>query len=237
MTGSEHLQNCSSCGAFLVYSGQCLSKVVQGREGTVVNGRQSHRRPRLTDACGEQRLARMVRSNRWATVAQISEEVNVGSDRKVSEHTVHRSLLRMGMHNRRPVRVPMLTPVHRREHQQWTCEHQNWTTEQRKRWPGLMNHIFFYITWMARCVCVAYLGDTWYQDAPSEEGKPAEAVWCLGKCSAAIHVDVTPSCTNYLRTAAGHAHPFMETLFLDGCGLFQQDNAKCHKAKMVQEWF
>ncbi len=28
----------------------------------------------------------------------------------------------------------------------------------------------------------------------------------------------------------------METVFPGGCGLFQQDNAPCHKAKMVQEW-
>ena len=31
-------------------------------------------------------------------------------------------------------------------------------------WPGLMNHVFFYITWMARCVCISYLGNTWYQE-------------------------------------------------------------------------
>ncbi|KAK3527039.1 hypothetical protein QTP86_008668 [Hemibagrus guttatus] len=41
----------------------------------------------------------------------------------------------------------------------------------------------------------------------------------------------------YLRIAADHVHPFMETLFPDVCGLFQQDNAPCHKAEMVQEWF
>ncbi|KAK3510356.1 hypothetical protein QTP70_004933 [Hemibagrus guttatus] len=29
----------------------------------------------------------------------------------------------------------------------------------------------------------------------------------------------------------------METVFPDGCDLFQQDNAQCHKAKTVQEWF
>ncbi len=43
--------------------------------------------PRLTDARGEYR---------WATVAQIAEKRNVGQDRKVSEHTVHRGLLFMG---------------------------------------------------------------------------------------------------------------------------------------------
>ncbi|KAK3554991.1 hypothetical protein QTP86_002529 [Hemibagrus guttatus] len=42
-------------------------------EGTVMNRRQGHGRPRLTDARGERRLARVIRSNRRATVAQISE--------------------------------------------------------------------------------------------------------------------------------------------------------------------
>ena len=54
-----------------------------------MNQRQGHGRPRLTDARGERRLARVVRSNRRATVAQIAQEVNAGSDRKVSEYTVH----------------------------------------------------------------------------------------------------------------------------------------------------
>ena len=44
-------------------------------------------------------------------------------------------------------------------------------------------------------------------------------------------------CTAYLSIVGDHAHPFMETVFPGGCGLFQQDNAPYHKAKMVQEWF
>ncbi|KAK3555069.1 hypothetical protein QTP86_007979 [Hemibagrus guttatus] len=66
---------------------QKLSAVVSiyqkwSKEGTVVNRRQGHGRPRLIDARGERRLARVVRSNRRATVAQIAEKVNAGSDRK-----------------------------------------------------------------------------------------------------------------------------------------------------------
>jgi len=53
----------------------------------------------------------------------------------------------------------------------------------------------------------------------------------------AIYVDVTLTRTTYLSIAADHVHPFMETAFPGGCGLFQQENAPCHKAKMVQEWF
>ena len=53
----------------------------------------------------------------------------------------------------------------------------------------------------------------------------------------AIYVDVTLKHTIYLSIVADHEHPFMETVFPEGCGLFQQDNALCLKAKMGQEWF
>ncbi|KAG9347649.1 hypothetical protein JZ751_005221 [Albula glossodonta] len=61
MTGSEHLQNCSS----LVSTYQKWSK-----EGKALNRRQGHGRPKLIDAHGERRLARVVRSYRRATTSQ-----------------------------------------------------------------------------------------------------------------------------------------------------------------------
>ncbi|ROL52036.1 hypothetical protein DPX16_23528 [Anabarilius grahami] len=78
----------------------------------------------VIDARGERRLGRVVRSNRRATVAQIAQEVNAGSDWMVSEYTVHRSLLRMGLNSHRPVRVPILTLS---TDERANSEHQNWT--------------------------------------------------------------------------------------------------------------
>ncbi len=106
----------------------------------------------------------MVRSNRRATVAQIPQEVNAGSNGELSEYTVHHSLLRMGLHSCRQVRVPMLTPVHLPK--ALRVGHVSIRTgprSNRRRWPGLMNHVFFYITWMAGCI--SYLGNKWHQDA------------------------------------------------------------------------
>lgn len=55
------------------------------------------------------------------------------------------------------------------------------------------------------------------------------------------HADpcLPPKCyfDTYLSTVANHVHPFMKTVFPDGCGLFQQIKASCHKAEVVQEWF
>ena len=54
---------------------------------------------------------------------------------------------------------------------------------------------------------------------------------CLGT---AIHVDVHLTCTTLLSIAADHVHPYTEMAFPNSCGLFQQDNAPCKKAKMFQ---
>ncbi len=53
-----------------------------------------------------------LRSHRRATVAQITEK--------------------QCWSHRRPVRVPMMTPVHHRKHLQCSHEHQSWTVEQWK---------------------------------------------------------------------------------------------------------
>ncbi len=162
----------------------------------MVNRRQGHGRPRLIDACGERRLAFVVQSNRRAAVAQIAQEVNAVSDGKVSEYTVHCSLMCMGLNSQC---WPLSTA------ESGNSGHMSIRTGPQsngRRWPGLMNHVFFYIMWMAGCVCVLYLGNTWHQEALWEEGKPAEAVcwamFCWETLGPAIHVDITLTRITYL---------------------------------------
>ncbi|KAK3528007.1 hypothetical protein QTP86_013117 [Hemibagrus guttatus] len=83
-------QSISKTAALVGCSRSAVVSIYQkwSKEGTVVNRQQGHGRSGLI---GERRLARVIRSNRRATVAQIAEELNTGSDRKVSEYTVHDS--------------------------------------------------------------------------------------------------------------------------------------------------
>ena len=63
------------------------------------------------------------------------------------------------------------------------------------------------------------------------------AMFCSETLGPANHVDVTSPRTTSLSIVADHVHPFIETLFPDGCGVFQHDNVRYHKAKIVQDWF
>ncbi|KAK3568332.1 hypothetical protein QTP86_004231 [Hemibagrus guttatus] len=146
-------------------------------------------------------------------------------------------------HSRRPVWMPMLTPVHRQKRQQWAREHQNWTMEQWKK-----------VTWSdeSRFPLRHVDGRVHVRLLPGEHMAPGctmgrrragggsvllWSMFCWETLGPAVHVAVTVTRSTYLSIVADHVHPFMETLFPDGCVLFQQDNAPCHKAEMVQEWF
>ncbi len=41
----------------------------------------------------------------------------------------------------------------------------------------------------------------------------------------------------YLSIVADHVHPFMTTVCPSSGGYFQQDNAPCHKAQIISDWF
>jgi len=43
--------------------------------------------------------------------------------------------------------------------------------------------------------------------------------------------------TAYLSIVSDHVHPFMATIYPSSEGYFQQDNAPCHKACIISNWF
>lgn len=71
------------------------------------------------------------------------------------------------------------------------------------------------------------------------EGKRPESAWCyvhvllrhVGSCCATLTCDPLPDVVVHC------AHPSMEVTSPDGRGLFQQDNASCHRGEMVQGWW
>ncbi len=63
------------------------------------------------------------------------------------------------------------------------------------------------------------------------------AMFCWETLGPGIHVDVTLTRTTYLNIVADQVHPFMTMVFPDGSSVFQQNNAPCHMAEIVQKWF
>ncbi|GFX90773.1 transposase domain containing protein [Trichonephila clavipes] len=76
------------------------------------------------------RLSRMGKQNWSQTVAQLTAQYNARPIGIVLEHTVQRTLLNMGLRNKHPTRVRLLTNRHRQLRLHWVREHRDWSMDQ-----------------------------------------------------------------------------------------------------------
>ncbi|CAL1599941.1 unnamed protein product [Knipowitschia caucasica] len=226
------LVGCSRSTVISIYQKWC-------KEGEAASRRQGHGRPRLIDTLGERRLARLVESDRTATVAQIAEKVNAISDKKVSSHTVHRSLLRMGL-RRKKVNESMLANVRRQKRLLWALEHEEWAVEQWKRvaWSREARFRFHEVGGQVAVRRLPEDGDG-DGDASYQSSGYTVTLWgmfCWETLGPVIHVDDFLTPNTYTSILADHVHPFMNSVFPEGSGFFQQDSSSS-SSDSVQEWF
>ncbi|GBN73839.1 hypothetical protein AVEN_10650-1 [Araneus ventricosus] len=102
-------------------------------DGDTSSRRQGVGRPRVIKGEGGRRLSRLVKQNRRQIVAQLTAQYNASPSESVSEHTVQRTLLDVGLCSRRPTRVPLLTKCLRQLRLQWAREHRDFTMDEWKR--------------------------------------------------------------------------------------------------------
>ncbi|GBL70882.1 hypothetical protein AVEN_73727-1 [Araneus ventricosus] len=114
-------------------------------------------RPSVIKEKGRRRLSRLVKQNRRQTVAQLTAQYNASPNTSVSEHTVQRTLLDMGLCSRRPTRVPLLTKRHRQLSLQWAREHRGWTMDDEWKRVTWSDETRFLIHHVDGCVRVLRL--------------------------------------------------------------------------------
>ncbi len=73
-----------------------------------------------------------------------------------------------------------------------------------------------------------------------QAGDGGVMVWGIVSCHTLgplVPTEHRLNATVYLSIVADHVHPFMTTVFPSSDGYFQQDNAPCHKAQIISDWF
>ncbi len=62
-------------------------------------------------------------------------------------------------------------------------------------------------------------------------------VWGIFTWHTLVPIEHCLNATAYLSIVADHVHPFMTTVYTSSDGYFQQNNAPCHKAQIISDWF
>ncbi len=188
-------------------------------------------------------MGRLVKDDRKATVTQITPCYNQGMQNTISECTTRRTLKQMGYSSRTPHRVPLQSAKNRKRRLQFAQVHQNWTIEDWKTvaWSDESRFLLRHSDGRVRI---------WHKEHESmdpfclvstvQAGGGGAVVWGIFSWHTLcplVPIDHCFNATAYLSIVADHVHPFMTTVYPSSDGYFQQDNAPCHQAQIISDWF
>ena len=138
--------------------------------------------------------------------------------------------------------VPLLTKYHRHLRLRWAPEHRDWTMDQWKK-VGQMNHGLSFIDGRIRIFISHIPGERFLPQCTAshtQDGGGGIMLWrtfSWVSLESVVVVKQTLNATEYLNIIADQLHSYMASVFRTRNEMFQQDNAPCHKARIVLEWF
>ncbi len=150
--------------------------------------------------------------------------------------------------SRRPLRVPLLSAKNRKQRLKFAHAHQNWTIEDWKNvaWSDESRFLLQHPDGRVRIwskehesmnqsclVSMVQAGDSGVMvwDIFLAHFGP---LWAFGPHL--VPIEHCLNATAYLSIVAV-VHPFKTTVYPSSDGYFQQDNAPCHKAQIISDWF
>ncbi len=182
----------------------------------------------------------MGRLVRYDTVTQITTRYNQGMQNTISEHTTRQTLKQMGYNSRRPHRVPLLSAKNRKRRIQFTQTQQNWTIEDWKNvaWSDESRFLLRHSDGRVRIWRKEYEGmDPSCLVSMVQADVMVGGIFSWHTLGPLVPIEHRLNATAYLSIVADHVHPFMTTVYTSSDEYFQQDNAPCHKAQIISDWF
>ncbi len=149
----------------------------------------------------------------------------------------------MGYSSRRPHRVPLLSVKNRKRRLKLAQAQQNWTIQDWKNvvWSDESRFLLKHSDVRVRI---------WRKEHermdPSclvstvQAGGGGVMVWGIfywHTLCPLVPIEHHLNATAYLSTVSDHVHPFMTTVYSSSDDYFQKDNAPCHKAQIISDWF
>ncbi len=72
---------------------------------------------------------------------------------------------------------------------------------------------------------------------PAGSGVMVWVIFSWHTSGSSVPIEHCLNATTYLSIVIDHVHSFMTTVYPSSDGYFQQDNAPCHKAQIISDWF
>ncbi|GFV20375.1 transposable element Tcb1 transposase [Trichonephila clavipes] len=205
------------------------------------NGLKEKGRPRKTSLREDRLLHSISLSNRKLNSSQILKQWTLTSNVSVRPRTVRGRLLEIGLRGCKARPKPLVTEFQRKRQLTWAREHSLWTI---KDWEKVIfsDESQFCISGNQSS---AYVRRRTHEEFSPQCLKPTVKyptkvmVWgCMSSHGVGrLHiVSGTVKAMDYFEILQNKLLPTARDLFGNQSWIFQDDNAPCHRAKVVQKW-
>jgi transposase len=208
------------------------------KEGTVENDKRSGRPKSLSDR-DKRALVKVVRKNRKNAVEDYKNEINKVLSRPVSTRTVQRNLHEMGYYARAGKRKPLISEINRKKRCHFVRCCKDWLEWNEVIFSDESRFNVFdndSQNWVWRQPHEKYNIDCL---VPKVAHSPGIMVWgCFTRDQIGPLIQVDGSITGeaYEKILKDHLLPFIQSLDSSKLWVFQDDNARPHRAGRVEQF-
>ena len=199
-------------------------------------------RKRKSTKRSDRTLVRISLGNRRLNSKELARELKESSGVELSAPTVRRRLLENGLRGCKARKKPLLTEKQRKRRLDWARSHVKWPIE---KWRKVLfsDESTFTVN--------NHAGNNFVRRKPEEEYWPycisptikhpqSIMVWGCMAANGIGRLKVVSGMMNgtkYIDVLENKMLPSARSLFSDDDWIFQDDNAPCHRAKKVQQWY
>ncbi|GFT18213.1 transposable element Tcb1 transposase [Trichonephila clavipes] len=190
----------------------CCETLKRFSETNFIADRERSGRPRKTSLREDRLLHRISLSNRKLNSSQILKQWTLTSNVSMCPRTVRGRLLEIELRGCKARPKPLLTEFQRKRRLTWAREHSLWTIKDWEK-PSV--------------------SETHSKVPDKSDGMGSMSSHGVGR----LHiVSGTMKAMDYIEILQNKLLPTARDLFGNQSWVFQDDNAPCHRAKVVQKW-
>lgn len=234
----------SEIGNELNRSKSCIKTIIDRYNQTKsYDDRPRSGRPRISTDKDERLLVRLVKKNRTSPSHVLADNWKLSNGKKASASLVRRRLLEKKLEWKYAVRKPRISKAQKKARKSFCLNVKSWS---KAKWRQIMfsDEMNIEVDNRKNRIRIRRMTSEKYNEEciikRTKQGSGSIGIWCcmsyygLGVFSI---FDGRLNSHRYVDILGNNLLPSMDLLQQDEPFIFQQDNAPCHRAKLVKDWF